>query len=175
MVRAVPRNPVEGTSAGVSFRSHLPGHHHPPIDRGAADQGLDCILLVGTDTNSEDSRTPTKVLLVGILGEERITCIDEELLASSFSDLCCSSFCFILAAVAVVVMCITLLTNEAAQNMAAWTFEGDYRVGAIAGLVLSTCVPLSLFAWKCRKSGKLLRSIRECPLVAESDRVIDSH
>ncbi|CAN0358931.1 unnamed protein product [Ectocarpus sp. 12 AP-2014] len=172
MVRAVPKRPEASTSGGGFYGSLVRGGHpNVPIERhAAADQRFDCILLVGTE---EPGRTPTKVLLVGILGEDRITCVDEDVLGASVADFCCASFCFVLAAALLFTMCITLLTNEAAQNMAAWTFEGDYRVGAIIGLVLCTCVPPSLFVWKCRKSGKLLRSIRECPLVAESDRVIN--
>ncbi|CBN78446.1 expressed unknown protein [Ectocarpus siliculosus] len=172
MVRAVPRKPEASRSGGSFYRSHVLGHPNVPVERDAAvDHRFDCILLVGTE---EPGRTPTKVLLVGILGEDRITCVGEDVLGASVADFCCASFCFVLAAALLFIMCITLLTNEAAQNMAAWTFEGDHRVGAIIGLVLCTCVPLSLFVWKCRKSGKLLRSIRECPLVAESDRVINS-
>ncbi|CAN0023178.1 unnamed protein product [Ectocarpus fasciculatus] len=170
MVRAVPAKPAAGTNGEPFYRSHVQGRPDMPIARdAAADQRFDCILLVGMDQTA-----PTKVLLVGILGEDRITCVDEEVLGASCADLCCASFCFVLGTIVLFIMCITLLTNEAAQNMAAWTFEGDHRVGAIVGLVLCTCVPLSLFVWKCRKSGKLLRSIRDCPLVAESDRVIDS-
>ncbi|CAN0164191.1 unnamed protein product [Ectocarpus sp. 13 AM-2016] len=170
MVKAVPKKPEASTSGEAFYRSHALGHPNVPFHRdAAADQRFDCILLVGTE---QPGRTTRKVLLVGILGEDRITCVDDELMGASVEDLCCPSFCFVLGAAVLFIMCITLLTNKAAQNMAAWTFEGDYRVGAVIGLVLCTCVPLSLFVWKCRKSGKLLRSIRECPLVAESDRVI---
>ncbi|CAN0417089.1 unnamed protein product, partial [Ectocarpus fasciculatus] len=172
MVRAVPAKPAASTSGEAFFVSRQSGHPDAPIERdAAADQRFDCILLVGTE---QPGRTPTNVLLVGILGEDRITCIDREMLGSPLNHLWCLSSSFVLAAVLLLIMCITLLTNEAAQNMAAWTFEGDHRVGAIVGLVLCTCVPLSLFVWKWCKSGKLLRSIRDCPLVAESDRVIDS-
>lgn len=96
-----------------------------------------------------------QVLLVGVLGEDRITCIDREMLGSPLNQLWGFSICFVLAAVILFVMCATLLTNEAAQIMAASAFEGDYRVGAVIGLVLYTCVPLPIATWKYCKSRKL--------------------
>lgn len=115
----------------------------------------------------------TQVLLVGILGEDRITCVDDQVLGSPSCCLSSASFCLVLGAVMLATMCFALRTNEATQHMADYTFEGDYRIGAVVGLVLRSCVPLP-FAWKYRKSSKRLRLVKDCPLVAEPDRVVDS-
>ena len=109
-----------------------------------------------------------QVLLVGILGEDRITCSDAEVLDDVGGRV--GSFGLLLTASALLVtLCVTLLTNDAAQNMASWTFHGNHRVGAVVGLVLCAMIPASLFAWQRHRNTTLLRSIEECPLVDEPD------
>lgn len=107
-------------------------------------------------------------MLVGILGEDRITCIDAEALglASPGGWTYCPLY---LAAATLIIMCITLLTNDAAQNMAAWTFAGNHHVGAVIGLVLCVSIPVSCFAFHRYKNRKVLEYFEECDLVAESD------
>lgn len=123
-----------------------------------------------------------QVLLVGVLGEDRITCIDEELgLSSGRRDAPLGSdsrrrncgFCLLFTStVLLVTMCISLLNNKAAQNMAAWTFHGDHRAGAVVGLVLCALVPSALFAWERHRNRELQRLIEEFPPAdAESDRI----
>lgn len=123
-----------------------------------------------------------QVLLVGVLGEDRITCIDEELGQSSEkrdaplgSDSRRRKFGFFFlfkASALFVTMCVSLLTSKAAQNMAAWTFHGDHCAGAVVGLVLCALAPAGLFAWERHRSRQFQRLIEEFPPAgAESDRL----
>lgn len=81
------------------------------------------------------------------------------------------SLCCLFPSVAtLVILCITLLTNEAAQNMARWTFDGDHRLGAVVGLVLCVSVPLALFVRVHHVRRKLARLIDEAsPAIVEAD------
>lgn len=108
------------------------------------------------------------MVLVGILGEDRITCIDAKTLGLSSPGTACAFFFLFAAAATLLIMCITLLTNDAAQNMAAWTFAGNYRAGAVIGLVLCVSGPLSCFAYYRHIARNLSGYFEECTLVAES-------
>lgn len=84
---------------------------------------------------------PVQVLLVEILGEDDITCVD-----LSPVQLCAMS-CFFLGALLLILMSVVLLTNEAAPVMAPWIYPGtNYRHGAICGLVLATAFPIATLA-----------------------------
>lgn len=110
---------------------------------------------------------------MGILGEDSITCVDEKLGECSrkreaFAGLDSKrykfGFCFVVTATALLVtMCVALLVSEAAQHMAAWTFHGDHRAGAVVGLVLCTLVPTGLFVWERHRRRDLQRLIAEFP------------
>ncbi|CAB1113359.1 unnamed protein product [Ectocarpus sp. CCAP 1310/34] len=159
---------IEKRMLRVLYNTNL----NPRADPGVASRAGDSCDKRKRQISNPIVPHDARVLLVGILGEDRITCIDHELLGSSSCCRSCASFCLVLAAVMLVTMCVALLTNEAAQHMAEWTFEGDYRIGAVVGLMLRSCVPLS-FAWNYRNSNKLFRLVKDCP-VAESDRVVHS-
>lgn len=104
------------------------------------------------------------MLLVGILGEDHIICSDAETSSELRGRMC--SYCLVLtAAVVLIVMCITLLTNKAAQTMAA----RGHRVGAVVGIVVCVLIPSFLFAWQRHRHRKIIRLVEECPLVAKSD------
>ncbi len=107
-----------------------------------------------------------QVLLVGILGEDRIACSDAEVLEDVGGRICSFGLLFTAAAL-LIILCVTLLTNDAAETMASWTFRGNHRVGAVIGLVLCALVPTSLFAWQRHRNRRLLRLVEECPLVDE--------
>lgn len=81
-------------------------------------------------------------------------------------------FCLLfVATVLLALMCVSLLTNKAAQNMASWTFHGNNKIGAIVGLVLCGSVPVSLFVWERYRSRELERLVEEFPPVdPELDR-----
>ncbi|CAN0080345.1 unnamed protein product [Scytosiphon promiscuus] len=135
--------------------------------QNAASRRFDCLLLMGKCRTSMPGRSQStqedQVLLVGILGEDRITCVNNR----DERGLDMLSFCCLIpAAATLVTLCITLLTNEAAQNMARWTFAGDHRVGAIVGLVLCASVPLALVAWVRHRRRKLAKFIETAPTVA---------
>lgn len=107
-------------------------------------------------------RAGVQVLLVGILGEDRIICVNTE----DNGGMLKLSFCFLFAAAAtLVILCITLLTNEAAQHMARWTFGGDHHLGAVVGLALCAFVPLALLAWVRHRRKKQARWIEDAPPV----------
>lgn len=105
---------------------------------------------------------------MGILGEDRITCGVNDTYKDDPEKRSTSICCLILATVLLIIQCITLLTNDAAQNMAAWTFEGDFKVGAVVGLVLCLSFPALLCAWAFHRDSWNGRLVAGCPLVAES-------
>lgn len=113
---------------------------------------------------------------MGVLDEDRISCVDGQLgmshaqradfLGSDSRRGKCGFFLLFTAASSLFVMCISLLTNKAAQNMAARTYEGDNRVGAAVGLALSVLVPGSLLFWKRLRDKELQRLVAEFPPAA---------
>ncbi|CAM9247604.1 unnamed protein product [Hapterophycus canaliculatus] len=153
MVRAVPRHPIRESTRTLSCP-----------EQDVASRSLDCLLLIGGGTHA---RAEVRCLLVGILGEDRITCVDTDQWGKNASH----SFCCLFAAAATLVtLCITLLTNEAAQNMAHWTFDGDHRAGAVVGLVLCVSIPLALLAWARFRIWRFARLIRDTsPAIVERD------
>ena len=120
-------------------------------------------------TQSLEPRTRTcmpsrQVLLVGVLGEDRLTCVDAEILGFSIRGTPCASCTLVIATALLIILCVALLTNEAAQVMATWTFDGtDYRMGAVIGLVLCVSVPFALLAFVVYSKVTLSRLIQECP------------
>ena len=120
-------------------------------------------------TQSLEPRTRTcmpsrQVLLVGVLGEDRLTCVDAEILGFSIRGTPCASCTLVIATALLIILCVALLTNEAAQVMAAWTFDGtDYRTGAVIGLVLCVTVPFVLVASAVYSKATISRLIQECP------------
>lgn len=100
--------------------------------------------------------------MVGILGEDRITCVETERVD-------CPRFpfvCLFAGAAVLAVLCIGLLTSEALQVMARWTFDGDNRVGAVVGLALCAFVPLALLAWARYRTKRFARLIEKASPVA---------
>ena len=106
---------------------------------------------------------------MGILGEDRITCGINDTYEGPREFRVLAVCCLALAIALLTILCVTLLTNDAAQHMAAWTFEGDFRVGAVVGLVLLVSFPVLVGAWLLRRIRSSSRLVAECPLVAESD------
>lgn len=132
-------------------------------------EGLSSLLTMIPHTHGRRRAPLLQVLLVGILGEDRVTCGVNDTHEDDPGKQVCAMICFALAIVLLIMLCVTLLTNDAARNMAAWTFEGDFTVGAVVGLVLCVSFPVLLGLWlfyRCRADGRL---VAECPLVAESD------
>ena len=120
------------------------------------------------------THTSVQVLLVGVLGEDHLTCIDGDLLGFSFSEVLSFSFpegstgmeviVVSIAIVLLVIFCVALLNNEAAQVMAVWTFPGtDFRNGAVVGLVLCVSIPITLLAWRMHIKAEIMRLIDEFP------------
>lgn len=116
---------------------------------------------------------------MGILGEDRITCINEEIglprpikpAAHALRWRQIGFFFLFVATVLLVLMCVTLLTNEAAQHFAAWTYDGNNEAGAIVGLVLCGSAPVSLFVWVRYRNRELQRLVEGFPAVdPEADR-----
>lgn len=74
-----------------------------------------------------------------------------------------------MAAVLLIIMGATLLTDEAAQVMAAWTFMGMYyRVVAVTGFVLSTLLPIVLYGWIIYNKMSLVRLAKGRPAADET-------
>ncbi|CAN0300691.1 unnamed protein product [Scytosiphon promiscuus] len=154
----------------ASSWSRPPGTRSAPGGPGTSQHRFECLLLSTAGTHSEAT---TRVMLVGVLGEDRISCIDEDLgisaerrAAPAGSDSKrgkCGFFCLFVGAASLIIMCISLLTNRAAQKMATWTFEGDSRVGATVGLALCTLIPGTLFLWERLRDRQLKRLIEEFP------------
>eukprot|EP00752_Nemacystus_decipiens_P003476 g3211.t1 len=147
-----------------------------PREQGGARFRFDCLLLVGGGACTEPPGR--KVLLVGILGEDRITRINLEMglgrphsAASALRRCDCGFILLFVATVLLVLMCVSLLTNKAAQHMAAWTFHGNSKVGAIFGLVLCGWVPPSVAAWVRHRNRELQRLVEGFPPAdPDSDR-----
>lgn len=115
------------------------------------------------------TNTDEQALLVGILGEDRLTCTDEEMRGVSTKGCRRSIFFLALAVPLLVTMCVTLLTDEAAQVMATWTFDGtNYRVGAGIGLVLCLSIPTILYAYIRHRKVALVRLLERCPPADET-------
>eukprot|EP00903_Cladosiphon_okamuranus_P020866 g19162.t1 len=145
-------------------------------EQGADRFRFDCLLLMGEAAYMEPGR---KVLLVGVLGEDRITCVNEELglpqPLEHFKAVVLlrrlGFFLLFVATVLLVLMCVSILTTKAAQNMAAWTFHGNNKAGAIVGLVICASVPVPLFTWTRYRNRELQRLVEGFPPVdPELDR-----
>lgn len=105
-----------------------------------------------------------QVLLVGVLGEDRITCYDAEMLGLSMHRSRYAVCTLVIATTLLIILCVALLTSEAAQVMAAWTFhDTDYRTGAVIGLVLCVSTPFALLACVVYNKVTISRLIQECP------------
>lgn len=105
-----------------------------------------------------------QVLLVGILGEDRLTWYDAEMLGFSVRGNRCGGITLVIASTLLIILCVALLTSEAAQVMAAWTFDGtNYRAGAVVGLVLCVSIPFALLACVVCNKARITRLIEEYP------------
>lgn len=104
---------------------------------------------------------------MGILGEDRITCGINDTYEDPPKKRIVAVCCLTLAIALLIIMCITLLTNDAAQNMAAWTFVGDFKIGAVVGLALLVSFPVLLGVWLLCRARSSSRLIAGCSLVAE--------
>lgn len=111
-----------------------------------------------------------QVLLVGILGEDRLTCIDEQALGLVFwKGPAGIGMCFLgTATVFFVTLCGVLLSSEAAQVIAVYTFPGtNSRVGAVVGLVLCVSFPVAVLSILLRRRRTVMRLIQQCPPAAD--------
>lgn len=109
---------------------------------------------------------------MGILGENRITCSIDDQPARDTDEATvriCACCCLVPGVTLLILLCVTLLTNDAAQNMAAWTFEGDHKAGAVVGLVLIVSFFVLCYVWLLHRKRNMARLVADCPLVAESD------
>lgn len=105
---------------------------------------------------------------MGILGEDRLTCIDPaDFGFGKASILGCGCVSLSIAFTLLITLCVALLTSEAAQIMADWTFPGtNYRDGAVAGLVICGSFPFALLMSRNYIKAKLTRLFRDLrPLV----------
>ena len=102
---------------------------------------------------------------MGVLGEDLITCDVGDVHKDHSRCRVLAVCCLTLGITLLAMLCITLLTNDAAQNMAAWTFEGDFRVGAVVGLALLVSVPVLLRVLLRRGIRSRARLLGQCPLV----------
>lgn len=109
---------------------------------------------------------------MGILGEDRITCIDGELLGFSLCEISKFGTFGKLLTIAVcstgviltIELCLQLLNSEATQLMAASMFQGtDSHSGAVIGLVLCAFFPVALLAWRMYLKVTIMRLIKQCP------------
>ena len=111
--------------------------------------------------------------MVGILGEDRITCITPRLLENSDATTARDSylvFCLVIGDVLLIILCVALLTNEASQVMASFTFPGtDYRSGAYVGLVLCVFIPLITWLWRAHKRAEFTHLIEEMLGISDED------
>lgn len=105
---------------------------------------------------------------MGILGENRPTCLVDEALGLSF----CKSATGVATAIGVfffgiatglfVTLCVVLLSNEAAQVMAVWTFPGtNFRAGAVVGLVLCGSAPVAALAWWIHRRRTMMPLVQQ--------------
>lgn len=112
------------------------------------------------------THTIVQVLLVGILGEDRLTCINGETLGFSFCETSTVMGIVVvsIATVLFFVLCVVLLNNEAAQVMAVWTFPGtNYRTRAVVGLVLCVLIPIAFLAWRMYIVAEITRLADQFP------------
>lgn len=108
-----------------------------------------------------------QVLLAGVLGEDCLTCYDGDMLGFSIHKSRYGLYTLVIATALLVTFCVALLTSEAAQVMAVWTFHGtDYRTGAVIGLVICAFVPFGLLACVVYNKTTISRLIQECPPAA---------
>lgn len=106
------------------------------------------------------------MLVVGILGEDRLTCIDPEDLGFPRRGLELGACAINMAAVLFIAMCVMLLSSEVSQVMAADSFgRTNYRAGAAFGIVLCSSIPPALWMWKRHERAKLLQLIKAFPPV----------
>lgn len=111
---------------------------------------------------------PRQVLLVGILGEDRLTCIDADILEAFMRVIWMGGVPLALATTLLTIFCVTLLTNKAAQLMAVWTFPGtDFRTGAVIGLALCLSIPFALLAYAVYVKATMTRLIQQYPPATE--------
>lgn len=105
-----------------------------------------------------------QVLLVGIFGEDRLTHLNNEIVGFNEHGTRLGFKTLAVATTLLIIFCITLLSSEAAQVMAAWTFDGtDYRIGAAIGLVLCVSIPFALLAYVVYHKAATQRLIQEYP------------
>ncbi|CAM9770863.1 unnamed protein product, partial [Laminaria digitata] len=148
-----------------AFLSLVPSARAPE-GRVRADSSprFDCLLLVGGSYGYRQHGPARKVLLVGILGEDRLTCYDAEMFGFSVRGNRFGGITLVIASTLLIILCVALLTSEAAQVMAAWTFDGtNYRAGAVVGLVLSVSIPFALLACVVWNKARITRLIEEYP------------
>lgn len=107
-----------------------------------------------------------QAFLAGILGEDRITCIDGKMLGSFWDDLCCFALPLLLFATGVILLialCVLLLNNEAVQVMAVALFPGtDYRSASVVGLVLCVSVLVAVLTWILTLKQASMRLVEQC-------------
>lgn len=107
------------------------------------------------------------MLLVGILGEDRLTCITPRMLENPDATIMRGAFLVFflgIGDVLLIILCVTLLTSEASQVMASFTFPGtDYRSGAYVGLVICVFIPLIAWLWRAHKRAEFMRLVKEIP------------
>lgn len=109
-----------------------------------------------------------QVLLVGILGEDRLTYYGAEMLGFSISGARCGGFTLAIATTLLIIFCVALLTSEAAQVMAVWTFHGtNFHMGAVIGLVLCVSIPFSLLAFMVYIKATTTRLIQQLPAATD--------
>ena len=119
-------------------------------------------------------RVPThdidQVFLVGILGEDRLTCIDDQALGLGlWKGPTGIGMCFLgTATVFFITLCVALLSSEAAQVIAIYTFPGtNPRAGAVIGLVLCVSVPVAVLALVMHRRRVVMRLIQQYPPAAD--------
>lgn len=106
-----------------------------------------------------------QALLVGILGEDRITCVDGKMLGSSFDMVYCVALpliCFSSGVIALITFCVLLLNNEATQVMGVNTFSWTgYRRASVVGLVVCVSALVAVLALILTMKVKTMRMIEK--------------
>lgn len=125
-----------------------------------------CTQPLRTALRHVQSNEFIQAFLVGILGEDRITCIGGKMLGSLCGDLYCFALPLLLFATGVILLialCVLLLNNEAVQVMAVALFPGtDYRSASVFGLVLCVSVLVAVLAWILTLKQASMRLVEQC-------------
>ena len=110
---------------------------------------------------------------MGILDENRITCVTPALPGYLKYTISGGFFCLFVGISLFTTLGVVLLTNEAAQVMASFTFPAtNYRKGAYAGFAFCVCTPLAVWLRGLYRRAELMCLAKAFPGVAESGQEV---